>query len=122
MSAAARIAPPHSLILVCDAVSGRIPDSMNQSLISATDSCVAIGCRAEDDGETEIQLGVVADVDPGEQPVFEGRIRTPSGKLVVRTVLGVSILETNASGAETWIRVWVNDLVEPDRVAIGVIR
>lgn len=115
-----RTAPPNSLVLVMDPQGGEIPGSMNQSLISATNSCIAIGCLAEDDGETEILLGLGSDMDPGERPVFEGRVATPSRKISVKTVLGGILLESAVPAAETRIRVWANDSAEPDRIMIGI--
>lgn len=121
MTISTRLAPPNSLVLIEDTCGGEIPDSMNQSLIAATDSCIAVGCRAEDDGETEIVLGDCNKVDTGEQPVFDGLLRTPSRNLVVRTVLGVTLLEIPVSETQTRLRIWANDPTEPDRIAIGIV-
>lgn len=121
MTISTRLAPPNSLVLIEDPSGGEIPDSMNQSLISATDSCIAVGCRAEDDGETEIVLGNCNKVDTGEQPMFDGLLRTPTRKLVVRTVLGITLLEMPVSETQTRLRIWVNDPTEPDRIAIGIV-
>ena len=120
MAASTRIAPPNSLVLVMDSRGGEIPACMNESLISATDSCIGVACRAEDDGETEICLGVSSIVDPGERPVFEGRIGTPSRRIAVRTVLGTTLLEVAVSAAATSVRIWANDSTEPDRVIVGI--
>ena len=121
MTTLIRLAPPNSMIFVEDSRGGRIPDSMNQSLISATESCIAVGCQAEDDGETEIVLGYCNNVDTGELPVFDGVLQTPSRKLVVRTVLGTTLLEMPVPRAETKLRVWANDRTEPDQIAVGIV-
>lgn len=121
MTISTRLAPPNSVVLVEDSSGGEVPVSMNQSLISSTDSCIAVGCRAEDDGETEIVLGYSGNVDTGEQPVFDGLLRTPSRKLVVRTVLGITLLEMPVSETETKLRIWVNDPTEPNQIAVGVV-
>jgi hypothetical protein len=115
-----RIAPPNSLVLVMDPCGGDIPASINQSLISATGSCIVVGCRAEDDGETEIRLGLSSSVDPGEKPVFEGRLETVSRKIAVKTVHGATLLEMAVAAATTDIRIWANDAAEPDRIIVGV--
>ena len=65
MATSTRVKPPNSLVLVEDSSGGELPTSMNQSLIAATASCVAVGCRSEDDGETEIVLGHCSGVDTG---------------------------------------------------------
>lgn len=121
MTTSTRIAPPNSVVLVEDSSGGEIPTSMKQSLIAATDSCIAVGCRAEDDGETEITLGPCDKVDTGERPAFEWSLQTPNRKLVVRTVHGVTLLEMPVPATETRLRVWVNDPSEPDRIAVGIV-
>ncbi len=121
MTTSTRVAPPNSLVLIEDSSGGVIPTSMNQSLIVATDSCVAIGCKVEDDGETEIVLGFCGDIDAGEPPEFEGTLRTPSRKLLIRTVHGVTLLEMSVPAAETKLKIWVNDPIEPDRIGVGIM-
>jgi hypothetical protein len=121
MTTSMRIAPPNSVVLIEDSGGGEIPASMNQSLIAATDSCIAIGCRAEDDADTEITLGPCDKVDTGERPAFEGALQTPNRKLVARTVYGVTLLEMPVPTTETRLRVWVNDPSEPDRIAVGIV-
>ena len=116
-----RLAPPNSLVLVEDSSGGEIPMSMNQSLIAATPSCIAVGCRAEDDGETEITLGPCSCVDAGEQPVFAGLLQTPNRRLAIRTVHGVTLLEMPVPATETTVKIWVNDSREPDHVTVGVL-
>jgi len=121
MTKSKRIAPPNSLILVSDFGGGEIPASMNQSLIAATDSCIAVGTRAEDDGESEISLGRADTIDVSYEPVFVGRIKTPSRRVAVRTVLGDVLLEMDSLTTETIVRIWVNDSTEPDQIAIGIV-
>ncbi|WP_345539676.1 hypothetical protein [Variovorax defluvii] len=93
---------------------------MNRALIGSTASCIAVGCRAEDDGETEIVLGSAGSVDTGERPVFTGMLQTPSRRLAVRTVHGALLLEAPVLMVETKLKIWVNDPSEPDRIAIGI--
>ncbi len=121
MTTSIRVAPPNSVVLVEDSSGGEIPDSMKQSLIAATDSCIAVGCMAEDDGETEIVLGSYGSVDADKELVFEGLLQTPNRKLVVRTVRGVTLLELPVPTTETKVVIWVNDSSEPDRIAVGVV-
>lgn len=115
-----RIAPPHSLILIEDSLSGQIPDSMNQSLVSATESCIAVGCRAEDDGETEIYLGHHLNSNIGVQLVFDGVLQTSSRKLAVRTVLGTTLLEMDVLETYTRLIILTNSPTEPDHIAIVI--
>jgi hypothetical protein len=57
MAKSAKIAPPHSLILIADPTEGAIPATMSGSLIAATDTCIAVGCRSDADGDTDSLWG-----------------------------------------------------------------
>jgi hypothetical protein len=117
----ARQALPNSLILIEDSKGGEIPNSMNNSLVVATSSCIAIGGRSEDDGVTEVVLGSYSKVDPREPPIFEGWIETPSRELTVKTVLGATMLKMHVPTHETRLMIWVNDSFEPDHIIIGIM-
>jgi hypothetical protein len=119
MMSSTTVAPPNSVVLVSDPSGGEIPETIG-SLFASTTSYIAIGCKAEDDGETELTLGQTDEVGQRDVPAFQGRLETPSRKVVVRTVLGKTLLEAAVPGASTLVQVWVNDAEEPDRVVIGV--
>jgi hypothetical protein len=120
MSISAKAAPPNSLILLVDSEGGEIPQSMGRALIASTASCIAVGCRAETDGETEFTMGRASEVGPGSAPAFVGRLSTPSHVVVLRSILGDVILRSDVAGVETLVRVWVNDHAEPDLVIVGI--
>jgi hypothetical protein len=120
IASSTKIPPPYSLILVGDPGEGNIPASIDGSLIASTDSCVAVGCRSETDGDTQFVLGDTRDVDPGGQPIFQGTLKTPGHRIALRSVIGLMILETPVPHDETTIRVWVNDPNEPDQVIVGI--
>ena len=104
MQISTRLAPPNSVVLVEDLSGGEIPTSLNKALVTSTASCIAVGCRAEDDGETDIVIGPACDVDTGERPVFIGILQTPSRWLSVRTVHGVVLLEIPVLMVETKLK------------------
>ena len=120
MATSAKVAPPNAMVLVADPSGGEIPKTMTGALIASTSSCITVGCRSDVDGETEFTLGRTREVDPGDRPAFEGKLKTPNRKIAVRSVLGRTILETPVPQQQTMIRVWVNDPKEPNRVIIGV--
>jgi hypothetical protein len=99
---------------------GEIPKSMGASVVCATDTCVAIGCRSEDDGETEFTLATLAELDRKDEPAFEGMLKTPKHHVVIRTVLGQQVLTIPFNQELTKIKVWINDPNEPDTVVVGV--
>jgi hypothetical protein len=74
----------------------------------------------EQDGPTEVTLGLTHDVDPGVLPAFAGTLATPNRAVVVSTVEGEMILETKVPTTNTYVRIWVNRPKEPDRVIIGL--
>lgn len=115
-----KLAPPNSLVLVMDSGARDLPKSMDGSLVSATPSAVAIGCRAEVDGETEVRLGRDEEVDMGSSPVFVGQLETPTGIVSVRSVLDEEVLSLRVGRERVTLRVWADDPVEPSVVSIGV--
>jgi hypothetical protein len=117
----AKTAPPNSLVLIEDPSGGNVPASMAGSLVASTMSCIAVGCKSEADGETEFRLGAVSEVDPGNRPVFQGALETPTRKVSLRTVLGHTILEMPVAGKRTMVRVWANNPKEPDKIIVGVV-
>lgn len=117
---AIHVAPPNSLILIEDAAGGEVPKSRSRSLVAATPSCVAVGCRAEDDGKTEIVLAPSTGLKTLDRLEFEGSIRTPSMRVVVRTVHGETLLELPVPGRQTALKIWASDPMEPDRITVGV--
>lgn len=120
MAVSAKASPANSVVLVSDGSGGEIPKSMHGSVIAATDTCVAIGCLAEDDAETTFTLAPLSELDRREKPAFEGMLRTPKHRVVVRTVTGQQLLEVPVQQELTRIKIWVNDASEPDNVVIGV--
>lgn len=121
MKMSVRLAPPNSTILIEDSGGGEIPKSMNHSLVASTGSCITVGCRAENDGETEIVLDDYRESDAGEF-VFDGVLSTTTRKLAVRTVLGDTLLEIPVVGIETKLRILTNDSSEPDYIEIGLVQ
>ncbi len=115
-------APPNSVVLVMDYVSGEPPESMGGRLVSVTDTCVAVGTMAEQSGETRLTLTD----DPlnselsGLTLVFDGKLRSTSGEVALVTALNQVLLSIPAPSKEMRVRVWVNDYTEPDRVAVVV--
>lgn len=104
-----------------DHLSGQLPESISGQLVSSTGSCVAIGTRSEQDGETHVVLS--DDFESLEisecKLVFDDEIKVPSGQLSVvdvmnRIVIGISVLNTS----NLHLRIWVNDLNEPDEIII----
>ncbi len=118
----ARLAPPNSIILVLDtSASFETPElGPADRPVWATSTAVVVGTLAEMDGETDIILGRDREVDPGSEPSFVGRLKTPSGVVSVVTVLKDVVLSLNTGRGNTTLRIWTNDPSEPTEVRIGV--
>ena len=74
----------------------------------------------EQDGETEIVLGLMHEINPGSRPAFDGMLETPSRAVVVSTVEEEVLLEAIVSSTRTRVRIWVNHPTEPDKVLVGL--
>jgi len=113
----ARLAPPHSIIFVYDPSGAvEVPDDIGAGLVSATDSCVAVGTLAEMDGETTIRLAPDFAAPEGEI-AFEGTIKTPGGTVAINTSLGEQVVAIPV-GPAAHITVWANDASEPDLILV----
>jgi hypothetical protein len=123
MTQTIKIAPPNSLVFISD-VDGGIgpdPDAIARSAkVIATDSCVAVCCLAEMDGETEITLGPIDEVSLNETPAFDGRLETPTHNVVVSTSERTRLLQTTVTSDNAHLKIWTNRSREPDKIIIGV--
>jgi hypothetical protein len=117
MTSSIKTSPPYSLIFIADSGGGEIPDRMVRPIVS-TGSCIVVGCLVDD--ETEFTLGAMQDVDPGDPPAFHGKLKTPHCRVVLHTAENETILQVSVPRRETIVRIWINDLSEPDQVIVGV--
>jgi hypothetical protein len=115
-----RIAPSNSLLFIEDISGGEIPVTVGPARLWSTSSCIAIGCLASMDGETEVTLGASDQVSPEWEPAFDGILKTPTRKVVVSTVEGDNVLVADVASERTRVRIWTNHPIEPDKVSIGL--
>jgi hypothetical protein len=113
-------AAPYCLALIEDVSGGERPPFTNETLVVSTGSCITMGCQCGAEGETEFRLGARLEVDPGSPPIFQGRLKTPSRKVAIRSVVDDLILEMPVAQSETTISIWVNHPTVPDQVIVGV--
>lgn len=111
----------NSVILIMDRTIGDVPESMNDGLVSATSSCVAVGTLSEFDGETSITLTNDSTANkPQGHPVFDGHIDTPSGRLSICSITDEPLIECEVAKSQTKVLIWVNDELEPDEIYVAV--
>jgi hypothetical protein len=116
-----KIAPPNSLVLISDVQRGEVPEKIDPEMgFGSTDSCIAVACLPDMDGETMIRLGPAAEVDPGSRPAFEMILSTPTRTVAVMTIEWVTLLKAGVPASSTRVRVWTNRSRWPDNVLIGL--
>ena len=120
MSKLARIAPPNSLLVVCDIAGGAAPDFVAGEPILSTPTCITVGCLTFIDGETEVRLGPAKEFTREGTPKWDQMLDIPSRVIAVSTVEGQLILQESVRTARTRVQIWGNRFPEPDKVFIGI--
>jgi hypothetical protein len=108
-------------VLVEDSEGGDLPRLVAGRLVTASPTCIAIGCSSA--GHTEVAVGGLG-LTPATtaQPAYDGRLATPSRKVAVRTVAGATLMEVTVPTTETRVLVSANAPTEPTALTIGVER
>lgn len=101
MAASITTAPANSLVGISDVKKGVVPESIPESGIAATESCILVACYPEIDGETKITLGPAAELDPEDAPAFDGQLETPS--CIVRIVTSKLSRSRGALSKREWV-------------------
>jgi hypothetical protein len=110
----------NSLLFIRDKIIRSLPEIDGHSSVWSTPSCVAVSCLPDSDGETRVVIGSVEDVRQNGDPLFDARLMTPSGQVVVENVFGERILEIDAPKVDTRVMVWTNGFRDTDMVTIGL--
>jgi hypothetical protein len=120
MNSNIKIRPVNSVLFVSDLGGGIPPVIPNRdAMVWGTASCLSFRCFPEQDGPTEIVLGAVKDLDPGDRPIFEGELDTPSRRLIISTVEHKSVLEADVPHIRSRLRIWMSHPRWPEKVVIG---
>jgi hypothetical protein len=120
MVQSAKIAVLNSLLFVRDSKIRHVPKIDGDSAVWSTASCVAVSCLPDCDGDTEVTLGVPQELGVNKAPLFDGRLITPSRRLIVETVLGQTILEASVPNPVTRVKIWTNGFRDSDKIVVGV--
>ncbi len=109
----------NGIVLVMDYESGEIPEGMGDGLVATTPSCVGVGALNEQFGNTELVLAdQINEIDQIHMHViFDGQIECLSGELSLVSALYEKLISIPVSATHVRVRVFVNDDIEPDRVA-----
>lgn len=111
---------PNAIVFVMDDEFGELPESMGGRRVASTPSCVVVGTLHEQFGNTELVLADhIDEVDQTDMHIlFNGQIECPSGEISLVTALDEKLLSMPLNGTSVRVRVFVNDDIEPDKVAI----
>ena len=117
-----KLALPHSIVMVMDKVSGNPPTTFAGNLIASTATCVAVGAMSEYDGETTL---LFADEDDPQITslgylAFDGLVEVQGKEISLVTALNQPLSSLPVQGGHTRVRVWVNDMSEPNRIGIVI--
>ena len=110
----------NSLLFIRDKDIRSLPEVDGHSSVWSTPSCVAVSCLPDSDGVTRVAIGLAEDVRQNDNPLFDARLMTPSGHVIVENVLGERILEVRTPKIDTRVVVWTNGLRDTDLVIIGL--
>lgn len=116
---------PHPIVFVTDFgnTNVEIPPHSPTSVTSANESCVSVNALADVDGEVTIILANHLEAAPTEQLklVFEGTVATPGRKIAVVTSENVNLLETEVTGTQSAIEIFVDDQAFPSKIVVNVV-
>jgi hypothetical protein len=110
----------NSLLFIRDKNIRSLPEIDGHSSVWSTPSCVAVSCLPDSDGETRVVIGSAEDVRQDGDPIFDARLMTPSGHVIVENVLGERLLEIGTPKLDTRVTVWTNGFRDTDMVTIGL--
>jgi hypothetical protein len=115
------IAPPHPIVFIVDpSQHSEVPGDTGATLVTSTPSCITVGTQDAASGETMIRLGDVPK-EPAGHLVFDGTLETPGRRVAVEDSGLAQILSMSVENVRTPIRIWVNDLSEPDLIVIQAV-
>jgi hypothetical protein len=120
MTKTARVRVLNSLLYIKDASSQDLPEVTGEGAVSATPSCVAVSCLPDCDGETEIMIGPAQNVERAPRLIFSGTLETPSGTLMVETVLRQTILQVPVVERATHVVISTSGDDAADRVVVAL--
>ena len=120
MSQTISISPINSLLFLSDVDGGEPPVPVWGAQILSTSSSISFACYPEQDGPTEVTIGLRAEVNPGGPPSFEGELETPNRSVVVSTVDQKIVLKAAVPTGLTHVCIWLSHPRWPDKITIGL--
>lgn len=115
------VRPPYSVVFVGDRESS-VPATTAGSLVSATNTCLAIGTRSDVDGPTRVRLIDATDevADVPQVKAFDGTLAAKSHELTIASVDGHVYLRRELDDPSIGLKVYVDDETEPTDICVVV--
>lgn len=110
----------NSLLWIRDPTLEDLPEIDGHGALWSTPSCVAVGCVPDCDGDTTVTVGPAQEVGLETAPLFDSILPTPSGGLIVETVMKEAILQASVRSAETRVRIWTDGHPASEFVIVGL--
>jgi hypothetical protein len=115
-----RLPVQNSLLYIKDSRTNDWPYIDGIQGVWTTLHCVAVSCLPDCDGETTLTVGTMDEVSQSEAPRFEGRLKTPSRRVVVDTVADEKVIEMPVLHTDTRIRIWTDGHLGTEFVIVGL--
>lgn len=120
MQCSVRMALPNSMLFISGGDGGDPPEPIRGAMILSTPTCISVGCYPENDGNTEIILGPVSEVDPGDPPAFVGTLDMCHPEVVISTSEDEIILRKLVQNTRVGLQIWLSHPRWPEKVIIGL--
>ena len=116
---------PVVFIMGSDDATVHIPEINRSALVSASRDCIAVKAQSYVDGDVRIRIAIVSsdtsiEVEPYR--VFEGRLRTPSGRVVVVDSADFELASIAVDGGMVRVSLNVDDPVLPAAITCLITR
>jgi hypothetical protein len=121
MSTTISVQPVNSILFLSDESGGEPPVPVRGPMVLSTPTCVSFRCYPEQDGPTELVVGMLDDIGaPDSRPAFEGDLETPNRIAVVSTADWETVVQANVRNVRTHVRIWLSHPEWPKKVVIGL--
>lgn len=98
----------NSLVFILDEKQSVSPHVDGVGAYWKTDSCVAVGCLPDSDGETEIVLTTDDAAPEGLKFLAAVRLETPSARIAIELVPRRRIAEVEVPSTSTTLEIWTD--------------
>ncbi|MBT1157682.1 hypothetical protein J1C56_18980 [Aminobacter anthyllidis] len=115
-----RIAPEYCSFYIAGSRNVEVPIGGELRTVRASRDCLNVSCLYAQNGDTAVFLGRAVDVERPEKPIYDGMLNTQSSLVIIFDANMPEIMSMQVTTVETRVRIWVNRLLEPDKIQIGL--